>query len=185
MNCEIPEKYGGLGLSCLEHCLVLEEIAYGCAGVNTSMAANMLGSMPLLIAGSEEQKAKYLGSIVKTPIYAAYCCSEPDAGSDVAGMSTRRQQARRRLCPQRPEALDHERRRGQLVHGLRHFDKASKHKGIHLLRRRRERARRARRQEGGQDGAGAAPTPATSSSRTARSRRARSSARRAAASRSP
>ena len=46
MNCEIPEAYGGLGLSCLAHCLVLEEISYGCTGVNTTMAANMLGSMP-------------------------------------------------------------------------------------------------------------------------------------------
>ncbi len=89
MNCEIPEAYGGLGLSCLEHCLVLEEIAYGCAGVNTSMAANMLGSMPLLIAGTDEQKKKYFGSLTREAIYAAYCCSEPDAGSDVAGMRTR------------------------------------------------------------------------------------------------
>jgi acyl-CoA dehydrogenase len=89
MNCEIPEAYGGLGLDCLSHCLVLEEIAYGCAGVNTSMAANMLGAMPLLIAGNEEQKQKYLGSLLSKPIYAAYCCSEPDAGSDVAGMTTK------------------------------------------------------------------------------------------------
>jgi acyl-CoA dehydrogenase len=89
MNCEIPAEYGGLGLSCLEHCLILEEISFGCAGVNTSMAANMLGAMPLLIAGTDEQKQKYLGRLVAEPIYAAYCCSEPDAGSDVAGMSTR------------------------------------------------------------------------------------------------
>ena len=60
MNVEIPEAYGGLGLSCLAHCLVLEEVAYGCAGVNTSMAANMLGAMPLLLAGTEEQKKNCL-----------------------------------------------------------------------------------------------------------------------------
>ncbi len=93
MNIEIPEQYGGLGLSCLDHCLVLEEVSFACAGVNTSMAANMLGAMPLVIAGSEEQKKKYFGSLVEPsgagPIFAAYCCSEPDAGSDVAGMSTR------------------------------------------------------------------------------------------------
>ena len=41
MNFEIPEAYGGLGVSCLDHCLVLEEIAYGCTGVNTTMAANI------------------------------------------------------------------------------------------------------------------------------------------------
>ncbi len=43
MNCEIPEAFGGLGLSCLSHCLVQEEIAYGCTGINTSMAGNSLG----------------------------------------------------------------------------------------------------------------------------------------------
>jgi acyl-CoA dehydrogenase len=89
MNCELPEAYGGAGLSNLEHCLIHEEISYGCAGVSTSMAGNMLGALPLLIAGSEEQKQHYLGRLVKEPIFAAYCCSEPDAGSDVAGMSTR------------------------------------------------------------------------------------------------
>jgi acyl-CoA dehydrogenase len=89
MNPELPEAYGGLGLTCLDHCLILEEIAYGCAGVNTSLAANMLGAMPLLIAGSEEQKKKYFGMLIKEPLFAAYCCSEPDAGSDVAAMSTK------------------------------------------------------------------------------------------------
>jgi acyl-CoA dehydrogenase len=89
MNIEVPEAYGGVGLSCLEHCLVLEELAYGCAGVNTTISANMLGAMPLLIAGSEEQKKKYLSRLIEEPIFAAYCCSEPDAGSDVAGLSTR------------------------------------------------------------------------------------------------
>jgi acyl-CoA dehydrogenase len=88
INCEIPEAYGGAGLSCLEHCLILEEISYGCVGVNTSMAGNMLGAIPLLIAGTEEQKRKYFGSLVKEKIFAAYCCSEPDAGSDVAALST-------------------------------------------------------------------------------------------------
>jgi acyl-CoA dehydrogenase len=88
-NCEVPQEFGGLGLSCLEHCLVLEEISYGCLGVNTTFAANSLASMPILIAGNDEQKKKYLGSLIAAPIYASYCCSEPDAGSDVAGMSTR------------------------------------------------------------------------------------------------
>ncbi len=88
-NVEIPTEYGGLGLGCLDHCLLDEEIAYGCLGVNTTLAANMLGSMPLLIAGSDEQKSKYLSMLVNEPVYAAYACSEPDAGSDVAGMSTR------------------------------------------------------------------------------------------------
>jgi acyl-CoA dehydrogenase len=89
MNCELPEAYGGLGLGCLAHCLVLEEISYGCTGVNTTLAANMLGTMPLIIAGTEAQKKEYFGRLLAKPIFAAYCCSEPDAGSDVAGMKTR------------------------------------------------------------------------------------------------
>ena len=87
MNGEVPEAYGGLGLSCLSHCLLMEEIAWACAGVNTSLSANMLGAMPIIIAGSEEQKQRYLGWLVE-PIFASYCCSEPEAGSDVAGMRT-------------------------------------------------------------------------------------------------
>lgn len=88
MNCEVPEAYGGLGLSCLSHVLVQEEIAWACAGVNTSMAANSLAALPLMIAGSEEQKQRYLGRLTREPIFASYCCSEPDAGSDVAGLRT-------------------------------------------------------------------------------------------------
>ena len=89
MNCEVPEAYGGLGLGCLDHTLVQEEVAYGCCGINTSLAANALAALPVLIAGTEEQKKTYLGRLTDEPIFAAYCCSEPDAGSDVAGMSTR------------------------------------------------------------------------------------------------
>jgi acyl-CoA dehydrogenase len=93
VNFEIPDAYGGPGLSCLTHSLILEEIAWGCAGVNTTLAANMLGAMPLLIAGSEEQKQKWLRPLTAgrdgKPVYACYACSEPDAGSDVAGMRTR------------------------------------------------------------------------------------------------
>ena len=89
MNAEIPEEYGGLGLSCFEHCLTQEELAYACTGFNTSMAGNNLGAMPLIIAGTEAQKKKYLGQLCDKPIFAAYCCSEPDAGSDVAGLSTK------------------------------------------------------------------------------------------------
>ena len=86
MNAEVPQDYGGLGLSTLDHVLMLEEINYGCAGVGTTMTANNLAAVPLMLAGSEEQKKKYLGALTEAPIFAAYCCSEPDAGSDVAGM---------------------------------------------------------------------------------------------------
>lgn len=78
MNIEVSEAYGGVGPGCFDHCLVLEEVAFGCAGVNTSMAANMLGAMPLLIAGTEDQKKRYLSRLIQEPIFAAYCCSEPE-----------------------------------------------------------------------------------------------------------
>jgi len=89
MNIEIPAAYGGLGGGCLDNCLAQEEIAFGCSGINTSLTANSLGAMPLLVAGSEEQRHKYLSRLVETFELCAYCCSEPDAGSDVAGMRTR------------------------------------------------------------------------------------------------
>ena len=53
MNIEVPAAYGGLGGSCLDNCLVQEEISFGCSGMNTSMAGNSLGAMPLLVAGSD------------------------------------------------------------------------------------------------------------------------------------
>jgi acyl-CoA dehydrogenase len=88
MNVEVPQEYGGLGLPTVDHVLMAEEVNYGCAGIGTSMFGNNLGAMPLILAGSEEQKKKYLGSLTEKPIFAAYACSEPDAGSDVAGMKT-------------------------------------------------------------------------------------------------
>src|SRR5665647_3026647 len=63
MNIEIPEAYGGLGGSCLDNCLVQEEVSFGCSGINTSLSANSLGATPLLIAGTEEQKKKFLGRL--------------------------------------------------------------------------------------------------------------------------
>ena len=89
MNIEIPEAYGGLGGSCLDNCLVQEEVSFGCSGINTSMAANSLGATPLLVAGTDAQKKEYLSRLTSELTFCAYCCSEPDAGSDVAGMRTR------------------------------------------------------------------------------------------------
>ena len=89
MNVEIPDAYGGLGGSCLDNCLVQEEVSFGCSGINTSMAANSLGATPLLVAGTDEQKQQYLSRLTSEFTFCAYCCSEPDAGSDVAGMRTR------------------------------------------------------------------------------------------------
>jgi acyl-CoA dehydrogenase len=89
LNIEVPEAYGGLGGSCVDHCLVQEEVGFGCLGINTTMAANNLGAMPIIIAGTDEQKKQWLSRLTREFSFAAYCCSEPDAGSDVAGLSTK------------------------------------------------------------------------------------------------
>jgi acyl-CoA dehydrogenase len=84
----VPEKYGGLGLSLLEECIVTEELAYGCSGMSTAMGVNGLAILPILIAGTEEQKQEYCGRLVDGEM-AAYCLTEPEAGSDVAGIRTK------------------------------------------------------------------------------------------------
>ena len=88
MNAEVPQEYGGLGLSTIDHVLMAEEVNYGCAGIGTTLLGNNLAAMPIILAGTEEQRKKWLGSVIDAPIFAAYACSEPDAGSDVAGMRT-------------------------------------------------------------------------------------------------
>ena len=88
VNTHVPEAYGGLGLGCFEGVLIGEELAYGCTGIMTAMEANGLAAAPVILAGSHEQKAKYLGRLCEEPVQAAYCVTEPGAGSDVAGMST-------------------------------------------------------------------------------------------------
>jgi acyl-CoA dehydrogenase len=83
----IPKVYGGSGLSMLEECIVTEELAYGCSGMSTSITLNGLAVLPLLLAGSEEQRRVYCGRLIKGEM-AAYCLSEAAAGSDVAGIQT-------------------------------------------------------------------------------------------------
>ena len=82
-----PEKYGGLGLTMLEECLVTEELSWGCSGISSAIGVNSLGMLPILIAGSEEQKTEY-GNRMADGDLCAYCVTEPEAGSDVAGILT-------------------------------------------------------------------------------------------------
>ncbi|GAA6044582.1 hypothetical protein JCM8097_000721 [Rhodosporidiobolus ruineniae] len=89
VNVHVPEEYGGAGLSVFSSSLVSEELAYGCSGIQTAIEANGLASAPLIVAGSDAQKRKYLGRLVDEPLMAAYGVSEPGAGSDVAGISTK------------------------------------------------------------------------------------------------
>ncbi|MEM7116333.1 MAG: acyl-CoA dehydrogenase family protein [Chloroflexota bacterium] len=83
----IPEKYGGMGLSLLEEVIVMEELAWGCSGMGTCLGANGLSILPILIAGNEAQKQEYCGRLADGNM-ASYCLTEPEAGSDVAGIKT-------------------------------------------------------------------------------------------------
>ena len=85
----IPEEYGGAGMGEVDHVLLTEELAFGCTGIQTSMTANVLAATPILIAGNDAQKKKYLGSLTSEPIFAAYALTEPAAGSDAAGIQAR------------------------------------------------------------------------------------------------
>jgi acyl-CoA dehydrogenase len=89
MNTHIPEEYGGPGLSYLDGCLIEEELSWGCSGITTSLGANGLASAPVILAGTEEIKKKYLGMLTEELKYASFCLTEPGAGSDVSSMRTR------------------------------------------------------------------------------------------------
>ena len=82
----VPAQYDGVGLSLLDTVIVTEEISWGCAGIGTSLMGNDLGLAPILVAGSEEQKKEWLGYLTRDFHMCAFCLSEPDAGSDVAGL---------------------------------------------------------------------------------------------------
>jgi acyl-CoA dehydrogenase len=83
----VPEEYGGLGLSLFEEVLVGEELSWGCSGISTAIAVNGLAIAPILVAGNEEQKKTYGGRMADGEL-AGYCATEPEAGSDVAGIKT-------------------------------------------------------------------------------------------------
>jgi len=89
VNPGVPEEYGGAGMGELENALITEQMAYGCTGIQTSITANQLALTPIKLGGNDAQKKKYLGMLVSEPIMASYATSEPDAGSDVAGMKTK------------------------------------------------------------------------------------------------
>src|ERR687885_196751 len=88
MNLHIPEEYGGLELGAFEGMLVGEELCWGCAGIGTAIAANGLGHGPVIIAGSEEQKRRWLPPLVEEPLLTSFALSEPNAGSDVSSIET-------------------------------------------------------------------------------------------------
>lgn len=90
VNMNIPEAYGGVGASAFDEVLVAEELGYGCTGISTSISTNGLGSLPIILAGNENQKAYWLGArLVDKGEFVSYGVTEAAAGSNVAGIETR------------------------------------------------------------------------------------------------
>jgi alkylation response protein AidB-like acyl-CoA dehydrogenase len=85
----IPEAYGGAGADALATCLVIEEVARACAASSLVPAVNKLGTLPLLLAGSEELRQRYLPPVARGDAMFSYCLSEPEAGSDAVAMKTK------------------------------------------------------------------------------------------------
>jgi len=85
----IAEEYGGAGADALATCIVIEEVARACAASSLIPGVNKLGTMPIILAGSDELKKTYLSPVAAGTGMFSYCLSEPDAGSDAAAMKTR------------------------------------------------------------------------------------------------
>ncbi|OYT17375.1 MAG: acyl-CoA dehydrogenase [Bacteroidetes bacterium 4572_77] len=88
MNGPMTSEFGGNGFNLFEGSLASEELGFGCIGQGISIDANTLALTPLYIAASEAQKKEWFGRIIEERGVAAYCLTEPNAGSDVQGIKT-------------------------------------------------------------------------------------------------
>ncbi|MFA5350053.1 MAG: acyl-CoA dehydrogenase family protein [Candidatus Omnitrophota bacterium] len=84
----IPEEYGGFATSVLNLCLATEEFSRACGGIAVCYAASALGTFPIVLFGTDEQKKKYLPDLAKGKKVAAFAITEPEAGSDASGIKT-------------------------------------------------------------------------------------------------
>ncbi|KAF2901147.1 hypothetical protein ILUMI_05023 [Ignelater luminosus] len=85
----IPTEYGGLGHNVFDDSLIVEEMSYACSGINIAIYSPKFGQIPVILAGNDAQKKKYLGRIVEEPLHASFCVTEPGGGSDVNGVKTK------------------------------------------------------------------------------------------------
>jgi acyl-CoA dehydrogenase len=83
----VPAEYGGAGVGALEVALIAEELSYACAGIAVAVCLNNLPADALLVAGTEEQKRRFLPRLIEG--FGAYALTEPEAGSDAANLRTR------------------------------------------------------------------------------------------------
>lgn len=89
ITCEIPEEYGGGGLAHLDTVILSEELAWGCAGMYTTIMASSLAFTPIILFGSDEQKKEFLTPFTKKTSLAAFCLTEREAGSDAGSLKTK------------------------------------------------------------------------------------------------
>jgi len=88
LTCTVPAEYGGVGLGDLDTAIVSEELAWGCAGMYTTMMANSLAFTPLLLFGTDEQKRRLFAPFLDHMAFASYCLTEREAGSDTSAIKT-------------------------------------------------------------------------------------------------
>ncbi len=88
LTCTVPAEYGGVGLGDLDTAIVSEELAWGCAGMYTTMMANSLAFTPILLFGTPEQKKRLFAPFIGGMAFASYCLTEREAGSDTSAIKT-------------------------------------------------------------------------------------------------
>lgn len=88
LNMGVPEEYGGGGQGVLAGCLVSEELASACAGISATLSLTDLACTPIILAGTAEQKERWLRPVCREMKMVAFCVTEPEAGSDVAALTT-------------------------------------------------------------------------------------------------
>ena len=88
VNTCIPQEYGGVGFTAQDTVAITENLAYGCMGMNTTLMANDLALLPIVIGGTHEQKEKFLKPFTEDYKIASFCLTEPGNGSDAAGIKT-------------------------------------------------------------------------------------------------
>jgi len=88
LTCTVPAEFGGVGLGELDTAIVSEELAWGCAGMYTTMMANSLAFTPILLFGTAAQKERLFAPFLKNMAFASYCLTEREAGSDTSAIKT-------------------------------------------------------------------------------------------------
>jgi len=89
MTCNVPQEYGGGGLSHVDTVIISEELAWGCAGMFTTMMAGSLAFTPIILFGTEEQKKKFLTPLTQKLAFSSFCLTEREAGSDAGSLKTK------------------------------------------------------------------------------------------------